>query len=1031
MLTRCLRIGRGPRMTLTPCKVFGLVALAVSTAHAQTGTIAGTATDQGTNAPIPAAQIQIIGTTRGTLTGDDGKFRLTGVPSGTAQIRITRIGYAAVTRTVTVPTNDVVTVDFPLAPTQVTLDQVVVQATGQTERTREAGMTLGIISADSVQKAAVSTFSDLIAAKTPGLNVQQSSGEPGAGARIRIRGSNSVSLPNDPLLVIDGVYASNDANSVADNFAETGGQLPSMFDDINPDDIENIEVLKGPAASALYGSAGANGVLLITTKKGLPGKARWAFHGDYGPVQNASGFPANFGQVGTIQTTAGAERVTNCALVQQGLGLCTKTADSLLQWNPLMSSQFSPFVKHATRTLLGGNVAGGGDNVNYYVSADYDNTQGLYANNSAQRNNARANFHGIAGPTVDFSLNANYLQARLQLPQNDNNTFSPLASAYLGEPFNDPATHGYGFLPPEIANQVLTGQNSDRFIGGANGNWRPVHWLTITGIGGLDFDSRTDNYLVAPNVIPPPFGILPSTGQAISAPYQIWTYTAQANATGQYDVAPSVHGTSTIGTQYTNLTTRGTEASGYGLIAGTGSVAGTTGNFGVAEVGNRQIITLGYYAQQQFAWRDRLFLTAALRLDDNSTFGQAYKPEYYPSVSSSWVIGEEPWFPKGSVVSSLRLRAAYGASGQHPSFQQAQTFYNGVTYNSVGSEVPAVALGNIGNANLKPERSIEGEAGFDAGFWNDRINFQFTGYAKTTTDALVAVNLAPSVGGVTTTGNPNIPPETSTRFENLGKVTNRGIEMLLNANLISTRAVRLDFAVNQSMNANKLITLGPGIAPIRFGLSSITGEFIQRQQPGYAEGGFWQQTYTYNDANHDGIIEPNEITVSPNESFRGEPFPGQLLSLNPTLLLFHHFRISTLFDNHAVVYTFNATLQFRCSLVNPFTNCQQAYDPHTSLKDQATVAADAVGSDAGFIQDAAFWKWRELSLTAFAPASWASYLHANSLSFTIAGRNLHTWTKYTGPDPETSFTGQANFTTTDFFTQPIVRYWTGRIDITF
>jgi len=999
-------------------------------AQAPTGTISGTISDRTNSTPVPAAQVQIVGTTRGALTGSDGKFRITAVPSGPVQLRVTRIGYAAETRTVTVPTNDVATVDLSLAQTQVTLDQVVVQATGGTQREREAGMTIATIAADSVAKAAISTFSDLIAAKAPGVNVQQSTGEVGSGSRIRIRGSNSVSLPNDPLIVVDGIRVTNQAAAVSDGFTLAGGQTPSRIDDLNPDDIETVEVLKGPAASALYGTAASNGVLLITTRKGVPGRARWSLHADWGPVRNASSFPANFGQVGTAQTASGPQRVTNCSLILQGLGQCTRTADSLLEWNPLMSSQFSPFVKNASRTLAGGSVAGGNEATSYYVSGDFDNTHGLYANNFQQRNSARANLHTNASPKVDFAVNAGYFQNRLQLPQNDNNTYSPLASAYLGQPFNDPTTHGYGFLLPEQTNNVITGQNVERVTGGATGNWRPLSWLTITGIGGVDYTNQTDRFFIAPGVIPPPAGVLQSTGEAVSNPFEYWTYTTQLNATADYPLSASIRGTSAIGTQYTNEITRGTEASGFGLVAGTGSVAGSTSNFAVTEVGNRQVVTLGYYAQQQLAWRDKVFLTGALRLDDNSAFGQVYTPAYYPSVSASWVIGEEPWFPRSSAVSSLRLRAAFGVNGQHPGFQQAQTFFNSVTYRSAGGEVPGVVLASVGNPNLKPELSREIEGGFDAGFWHDRINLQVTGYAKTTTDALVAVNLVPSAGGFTVNQGTTIA-ETITQFRNLGTVTNRGLEILLSANLVATRNARLDFTVTQSLNNNKLVTLGPGIAPIRFGLSSITGEFIQRQESGYPLGGFWQQTYTYADLNHDGIIEPNEITLSPDEHFRGAPYPSQSLSLGPTLSFLRYFRIATLFDNRSVVYTFNATQQFRCSVVNPFTNCQQAYDPRTSLKQQAIVAADAVGSDAGFIQDASFWKWRELSFTATAPQRWLARTPFSVLSVTLAGRNLHTWTKYQGPDPEATFAGQSNFTTTDFFTQPIVRYWTGRIDLTF
>ena len=291
------RLTLGRRRRANP---FGIVTLAVlalalpvaaSVASAQTGTIVGTVVDQASKTPLPSVQVQIVGTTRGVITGSDGHFRLAVVPSGPTQIRATRIGYAAATQTVSVPTGDVATVDFGLSATQVTLDQVVVTGTQETQRERVSGNLVAVIAADSVNKAAVNTFSDLLAGKAAGVDIMQSSGEVGASSRIRIRGSNSISLSNDPLLVIDGVFVDNGTNSLA-NAIFTGGQTVSRFDDLNPDEIENVEILKGPSASALYGTAGANGVILVTTKKGAAGRAVWTAHGEYGGIYQAADYPA-------------------------------------------------------------------------------------------------------------------------------------------------------------------------------------------------------------------------------------------------------------------------------------------------------------------------------------------------------------------------------------------------------------------------------------------------------------------------------------------------------------------------------------------------------------------------------------------------------------------------------------------------------------------------------------------------------------------------------------------------------------------
>jgi hypothetical protein len=480
-----------------------------------------------------------------------------------------------------------------------------------------------------------------------------------------------------------------------------------------------------------------------------------------------------------------------------------------------------------------------------------------------------------------------------------------------------------------------------------------------------------------------------------------------------------------VGTQYTNTVLRGTQAGGFGLIAGTGSVAGATNQFSATQVGNNQIVDVGYYAQQQFGWRDKVFLTGALRLDDNSSFGQVYTPSFYPSVSASWVVGEEPWFPKGSIVSSLRLRSSFGFSGQHPGFQQAQTFYNSITANVSGAEIPAVTLGSIGNNQLKPERSGEFEAGIDAGFWHDRLNFQVTGYSKSTTDALVAVNLPPSIGGITT----GSAEETSTRFENLGQIDNRGVEMSLTANLIQGRITRLDLTINQSYNVNKVISLGPGVSPIF--LNGGLGPNLQVIKAGLPLGAFYSPSYTYTSTN--GIVEPSDITAATASSFQGNRDPGQLLSINPQLTVFKYFKISTLFDNQSDFTDANETAAFRCI---DFENCNWNYQPTTSLANQAKIAAAEAANDyTGFLESGTFWKWRELSVRASAPEAWVRRIRVSALSFTIAGRNLRTWTKYTGADPEINYTpsvgGSAQQNQAEFFTQPLVEYWTGRFDITF
>lgn len=1004
------------------------VTASVAAAQAGTGTVAGTVTDQGSGAPVPSAQVLIVGTTRGALTNNLGKYEIVGLPSGPIQIRVTRIGYAAETRAVTVPTSSTITVDLVLAQTQVTLDQVVVTGTQVNERERESGNNVAVISVDSINKAAVNSFSELITAKAAGVDVTQSSGEIGTGSRIRIRGSNSVSLSNDPLVVIDGIWVNDQQQSLSAG-AGVGGQTPLRLDDLNPDEIESVEVLKGPSASALYGSAGANGVLLITTKKGLSGKAQWTAHADYGQAAQIAKFPGNYNQVGV----SGADTGTFCTLINQGQGQCAPLGD-VQTWNPLESHVASPFSTSNPIQRFGATVAGGSDVSRYFVSGDYDFTHGVYPNNFLNRNSARVNFSTSPSTTVDFSANAGFIQSRSQLPQNDNNEFSPIASGVLGSavcpgsPTSCNSPYGYLLVLPSEANSLIVSQDVERFTGGLNGTVRPLSWLSLTGVAGVDFAERNDEQFYPPGALNPNiFGQNTASGFALSNPFQFWVYTAQFNAQATYPFSSTVHGTTSLGTAYNNQIERGTYAQGYTLAPGTSTIAGATNLFAASQLGNDQIVTIGYYLQQQVSWSDLLFVTAAIRADDNSAFGQPFQLAYYPSISASWVIGDEPWFHKSATFSSLRLRTAYGWSGQRPQFQEAQTYLNAVPYHVPGfGEVGGLSYGNFGNPDLKPELSKELEGGVDAGFWHDRIQLQLTGYMKTTTDALISVLNPVSVGGVTTGSSAG----TTTRFVNIGQVDNRGIEALLTSTLIDSRNARLDFTVNWSMNKNKLITLGPGQQPIPLGLSTVNGQFIQMQAPGYPLASFFQPNVTCTGPYTNNIVTPANCTVASTSTFHGPSFPEQLLSLNPTFTFFRYFRIATLFDNRNVSYTFNATNQFRCSLYN-FANCQWDYQKNTSIKNQQAVVGDLKLSDAGFIENAAFWKWREISLTMTAPDQWASKMRIRGFNFTIAGRNLHTWTPYQGSDPETNFNGSDNFTTTDFFTQPLVQTWIGRINIFF
>lgn len=997
-----------------------VVQAAVVGAQQTSGTVSGRVVDRVTQQPIVAAQIVIVGTTRGAVTADDGRFRIAAVPVGTHQLRALRIGYQAGAQTITVTAGGTATAEFMLAPAAVQLDVVVTTATGESQRRRETGNAVTTVQPSQERLAVSTNVSQVLQASAPGVTVSQSGGTTGSAPRIRIRGANSVSLSNEPLLIIDGVRASNEitqSNNVGGGVG-VGGQVSSRLNDLNPDDIESIEIIKGPAAAALYGTAAANGVIQVRTKRGRSGQARWTVYGEGGTQSDVANYPANFAQVG--RNISSGSRSAACTLDLQARRICTPVADSLVSFNPLV--QASPF-RTGNLSKFGLNVSGGGDVMNYFISGENQRDQGVFDPNKFRRTSLRANLTAIPRPSLNTQLSANYISSRLGFPQNDNNILGIISSGLLGSAFDDPTSRGYlsGQTPREIF-AMDTRENVERFVGSGNANWQLLNWLSAVGTAGVDFYDRRNTQTVPPNKVF--FGSLPE-GQRTANATQIWNYTANGGLTANWEIRPTLRAQTSAGAQFNQEQIQGTRSFGAKLLAGTGSLQGTSARFAVGEV-NTDNRTLGAYVQEQLAWRDRLFLTGALRTDKNSAFGQNFGWSKYPAVSASYVISEEDFFPKTDVISSLRLRSAYGKSGQRPNFRDAITFFNAQTVNVQGADVPGIVVGGTGNPDLKPEVSQEFEAGFEAGLFRSRVGFEFNFYTKRTNDLLIARPLPPSLG------------LTTTQFANLGESSNRGVEVQLNAQVVNTTPFKFDVTVNGSTNTNRLQNLGTlpsgePIPPIVFGR--------QRQVQGYPLGGYWDRAITYEDKNKDGIISrvncprqaqvpggPEcEITLTDTAVYLGNPLPTREISVNPRLTLFNWLQVTALFDHKGGYKQYNLTERFRCN----FGNCRAAYDPSAPLFEQARNLAQLMGSDAGYIEDASYTKLRELAVTLTATPSLASRFRVSGLSLTLAGRNLKTWTNYTGFDPEVNSTPVANFSQSDFLTEPPLRLYTARLTVQF
>jgi TonB-linked SusC/RagA family outer membrane protein len=975
--------------------------------QAQQGTVAGQVTDKSNQQPVAGASVLIVGTSLQGRTSREGRYTVTNVPVGRYTVQVRLIGYATTTQPVTVAGGESATLDFALTAAAVPLDAIVVSATGQEQLKRELGNNVPTIDAAKVAQQSLPTnAADLLNSRVPGVEVMQSGGTTGTGSRIRIRGSTSLSLANQPITTLDGVRVDNTPN--ADGNLGVGGQAPSRLNDFNPDDFEAIEVVKGPSAAALYGTDAANGVIQFRTKQGRPGPTKWNAYVEGGTLNDRANWPANY----FSRRASG----TSCRLTSQAAGACTIVGvDS---FNPL--KQNSPF-REGVRQHYGLSASGGTEVTTFYISGDFQREKGIYESNDLKKTNLRANIRNQISRLLDLTATVGYVTSNVALPQNDNNDQGIASSGLLGFPWDTvaptgnpsnpalPAVKGgYRFLTPAQANLISTTQRVERFTGGLNLNFRPASFLTMRGTAGYDISNQGDNELTPPNVIPLDQARL--DGQAFQYRAQIFSYTANFATTASFRVSPIVTSNTTVGVQYYKNVYQQTQASGRKVVAGTTALGGVV----VPTVGDTTApaVTLGGYVQEEVGLRDRLYITGALRADKHSAFGTNFSDIIYPKLSGSWVISEEPFFPHPSWLGSLRLRAAWGKSGRAPGVLDALQFFRPVAVAVNGTDAPGITIGGAGNANLKPEQTREIEAGFDADLINQRVHFEATYYNKNSKDALVAVPVAPSLG------------VSFTRFDNLGEVSNKGIELLVTAQLVNTPNVSWSITAGGWGNKNRVLSTGPGNTPIIFGLGGST----QRHQVGFSAGGYWGTPYTFRDLNGDGIIDPaTDMTFAASDTFQGSSVPTRGATFSTDITLMSHFTFHGLLDGRWGNKLDNSTESFRCL----FGICAGIRVPGTSLADQAAAQAALAGIETGYFQDAGFLKLREVSVTYTAPAQWASRIGASTLSLTVSGRNLVTWTNYRGVDPEVNDAGQFNFSVADFLTQPPVRQFIARMNVTF
>ena len=1021
---RCLGIGAVSTALLTT---------AVAVAGAQ-GTLVGTVTTQPGGTPLQEARIIILGTSRIGSSGPDGKYSIKGVPAGTAEVRVIRVGYQEQKKSIQITDGGTATLDFAMSATVVQLQEVVTTATGEQRRVEVGTAVENVDVGRLTATAPVRTVSDVLNSRVPGVMVQQGT-QTGAGQRIRVRGVSSISLSNEPIFIIDGIRMSNDNGSTA---FSNGGANFSRLGDISPEDIENIEIVKGPSAATLYGTDAANGVVVITTKKGRAGAARWSAYIEGGILDDRNWYADNY-------TLAGMDPVTRkplinsgqCRLVMVSEGTCvksdgTKGYDSLRVYSPIKDPSVTP-LGLGNRKAMGVQLNGGTEQIRYFMSASRDDEVGVFKLDDYERdrfdslgitihpwqerpnsrllNTFRANISTQVNPQFDAAINFGYNTVEALTSNESNNTVGIGSQAFGGPGYRSnglvkglaDSLVGYRAGTPGLIWAEKLQQNVNRMVLSSNFNWRPASWLSSRANFGADFADRNDTRLHMNNEGWP----LNSTyrdGAAYNGRANVTNLSADIGATANYN--PSrfawLNLKTTVGTQYNNYRFDSNRADGETLPPGA-----MTADAGATKDARESFTiqkTWGIFVEQSAALRDRLFLTAAVRSDQNSAFGTNFQRVFYPKASLSWVISDEDFFPHSGVlgaISSLQLRLANGASGVQPGPNDARRTYEANSASINNTDTPVETYDAIGNADLKPERSTEWEGGFNSKLLGNRVQFDVTYYSRVTHDALIDAIIAPSTGSGATR-----------QATNLGSIKNAGLEVTLGGQIIDRRALGLDFHLTTSLNANKVVSLGTTSPQI-----GVSNWIIE----GYPIRGIWAKPITgWNDKNGDGILTVDEVSIKSDTvwgtdpsgnrtvigvgTFRGYAEPRYLTSFTSGIDLFnHHLRIQNLFDWRGGNKYYNNTERIRCTR----PNCNGLFNPDASFEEQAMDVAAIYAPEKtldGYMQPGAFVKWREATVTLDIPQTLVARTHARSASLVFAARNLHTWTNYRGSDPESDYT---------------------------
>lgn len=937
--------------------------------------ISGTVSDE--SGPLPGATIIVKGTTNGVTTGFDGKYSIKVGNLENKLLVFSSLGY----KTVSVKLNtDNQLVDMVLQEDLLSLDEVIITGTSGIATKKQLGSAITSITADDLSDSkAIVSVGEALQGQVAGAYISRNSGNPSGGMSIRLRGASTLSGSSDPLYIIDGVVVNNRSNQAID----LGGYTQNRLVDINPNDIERIEILKGAAAAAIYGSRASNGVVQIFTKKGKIGAPKITYTASVNVNKIRKNLPYN---------------------------------DAQLEWDangvavPATRYNYQDYIfTSGTGYENSLSINGGTEKTKYAFSGSLYKNEGIVRNTDFGRKTLRLRIDQELYSWLDLSVGS-FISSNKSNDMPNGKNYGPITALIFADNTNDQDPDEFGNYPNiglwmpsprETIDRIDASQKNFRSISDIQLKLSPFEGFKVNYTFGFDH-SNTEGLLFVPRGV----NTRPN-GRSEKATINSNMYNSDFNMSYQFDINDKIKSTTGFGYsyQYEKNEAFGVKNDQVGPIDGV-IVTDPSNAIGGADF-RSEASYWGGFLQQTFAYNDRIFLTIAGRIDGASTFGENERQQFYPKISASYNISDEDFW-NNSLINTLKLRAAWGQAGNLTALSPYQIFtnYNQQNYNGNIGYFPSLLQGN---ENLKPERQTELEFGFDMAMFNNKLSLEFSYYNQEVEDLLIGRSLSPSTGF----GN---------RFDNIGTMTNKGFELLLKAkpingdfnwNVIATLSHNKNTVTHVEGGRLSLGMFGTSVAQTNEPIGSFYGTFFARDANGanlLDSNGFVQRARGHYE---ETVLSDGETVLVAVEDYdaNGQP-SGTLLKKiigdpNPDFVA----SITNEFEYKNLGFRFqldfiqgNDVMSWDKRMGYLFKGGQQTAQELNGDVPKGSSRPNFFIFES-FIEDGSYIKLREVALFYNLKID-KPYL--DNVKFTLSGTNLISFDNYYGFDPEVNTEGQSN-----------------------